>query len=268
MTSKVLGKILFIGFVGIAALYPFVKETSERNEGQQTSKPDQGKSKQPVKPVVVYNNKHLPKFAEIRDVKEKKRAFFSYLRPYVEQINKGIVEQRTFVIWMAEAPTKGKALTKYQKLLKQYDVDKTLPFEQSKAILLNRMDELPVPLVLMQAANESAWGTSRFALAANNLFGQWCFKPGCGVVPAGRPEGKTYEVRKFNHPSGSVRSYFNNINSGHAYQPLRDLREQLRQDNQPLDAIVLAEGLTAYSTRREEYVAEIQNMIRINNKFM
>ena len=44
--------------------------------------------------------------------------------------------------------------------------------------LMLRVDVLPVSLALAQAANESAWGTSRFALQGNNIFGQWCYEPG------------------------------------------------------------------------------------------
>ncbi|MDZ7825939.1 MAG: glucosaminidase domain-containing protein [Gammaproteobacteria bacterium] len=56
---------------------------------------------------------------------------------------------------------------------------------------LRRADEIPPSLVLAQAAAESAWGTSRFARMANNLFGQPRFTEGCGrwsgsAAPRGR----------------------------------------------------------------------------------
>ena len=41
----------------------------------------------------------------------------------------------------------------------------------------------------MQAANESAWGTSRFARIGLNFFGQWCYSKGCGMVPKRRNTG-------------------------------------------------------------------------------
>ena len=36
-----------------------------------------------------------------------------------------------------------------------------------------RMDMIPVSIALAQAAKESGWGTSRFALEGNAIFGQW-----------------------------------------------------------------------------------------------
>ena len=36
-----------------------------------------------------------------------------------------------------------------------------------------RMDIVPVSIAIAQAAKESGWGTSRFALEGNAMFGQW-----------------------------------------------------------------------------------------------
>jgi Bax protein len=119
--------------------------------------------------------------------------------------------------------------------------------------------------VLAQAANESAWGRSRFATEGNNLFGQWCFSQGCGLIPNGRPEGATYEVAVFDTPLDSIRSYMMNLNSFHAYDELRKIRKERRDQGQMITGKALAEGLINYSTRREEYVKEIQLMIEHNN---
>ena len=229
------------------------------------------KPKQAEKPVIV--NVNLPDFSKYRDVKEKKRAFFAFLRPFVEQINTEIEAQRLLVKNLDLQTSSQENRDEFQRLLKAYKVeasqsitvDNIGPLKQE---LLKRLDIIPVELVLMQAANESAWGTSRFALQANNLFGQWCFRKGCGIVPKGRPEGETYEVRKFNSPKQSIRGYFFNINAGYAYEELRTLRATLRAMNEEIDPYVIAEGLIPYSTRREAYVDEIQNMIRINKKYI
>ena len=119
-------------------------------------------------------------------------------------------------------------------------------------------------MVLAQAANESAWGTSRFSLVANNLFGQWTFIPGQGIIPKDRPEGETYEVRKFSTVYDSVRSYLLNLNTHQAYQQLRQLRTASRVNGQNPKGLKLAEGLLRYSTRGEDYVKELQAMIRFN----
>ena len=133
------------------------------------------------------------------------------------------------------------------------------------ALLRKRLDVVPPSLILARAANESAWGTSRFATKGNNLFGQWCFSKGCGLVPRGRAEGASHEVAKFSSPYRSVRAYIQNLNRHPTYQLLRDVRLEDRRENAPLSGLELAEGLRGYSERGEEYIEEIRAMIHYNN---
>ena len=123
---------------------------------------------------------------------------------------------------------------------------------------------MPEWLALMQAANESAWGTSRFAREGNNFFGQWCFRKGCGIVPSRRAKGATHEVAAFKSPAESVRAYMHNLNTGKAYRYLRKIRTGLRRQGKPLTAEVLAAGLDHYSERGHAYVEDLRRMIRVN----
>ena len=120
-------------------------------------------------------------------------------------------------------------------------------------------------LVLAQAANESGWGTSRFARQANNYFGMWCYQAGCGLKPRQRDQGQSHEVKHFKHVQDSVISYLHNLNTNRAYQPLRDLRQTTRDLGAPLRGVLLAEGLHAYSSRGEAYIKDIQTMIIAND---
>lgn len=258
--SNLVSRLLTIVIVTTFAAYPFFNHPDKVDEDQQ--------DEIAAETNIVYENEHLPDFSAISDVREKKKAFFSYLQPLVEQVNYEIEQQRDFILNLDKMPVSKNEKARLAKILKRYDVSSELSFAEMKKRLLRRADTLPVALVLMQAANESAWGTSRFALEANNLFGQWCFKKGCGVIPTGRPEGQTYEVRLFKHPIASIRSYFNNLNTGHAYVSLRSVREQQRNQQEELDPSMLATGLLKYSIRREAYVEEIQTMIRVNNKYI
>ena len=104
---------------------------------------------------------------------------------------------------------------------------------------------------------------------ANNLFGEWTFIPGQGIIPEGRPEGETYEVQKFATVYDSVRSYLHNLNTHSAYKHLRQLRAESRVSGKSPEGLKLAEGLLRYSTRGEDYIKELQAMIRSNklNRF-
>jgi len=130
--------------------------------------------------------------------------------------------------------------------------------------LLSRVDIIPLEMALVQAANESAWGQSRFAKQGNNYFGQWCYNKGCGMVPSQRAAGASHEVRRFANVRQSVRAYLRNINTSPAYAEFRNIRHSLRVQSKPLDAHVLVVGLKSYSERGMAYVRTIQSMIRSN----
>ncbi|HAW91796.1 MULTISPECIES: glucosaminidase domain-containing protein [unclassified Arsukibacterium] len=217
--------------------------------------------------------KPLPDFNAISDTTAKKRAFFDYLRPHVQRENNRLRYLRQQLLELAEKKRKNQRLNinEYAFLYSLYDefrMDVAESDPQMLAELLKRVDILPPSLVLMQAANESAWGTSRFAVEGFNFFGQWCFREGCGLVPLSRGEDQSHEVAKFDSPAQSIRSYFYNLNTFHTYEPLRDIRAKLRAERKPVRGEALAAGLGRYSERGEEYIAEISSMIRFNRRFL
>ncbi len=88
--------------------------------------------------------------------------------------------------------------------------------------------------------------------------------PGCGIVPSSRPEGATHEVADFNSPQQSVERYIHNLNHHPAYRELRIRREQLRDNDNPITGLALANELQRYSERGDAYIEELQSMIRFN----
>lgn len=206
----------------------------------------------------------------MRDVKQKKKLFFLSLLPMILTENAKVSLQREKLNHLFTQYDTTQQLSPHdhqwlKTIIKEYRFKHDpLVNESRREQLLSRVDTIPAALVLAQAANESAYGTSRFAQQANNIFGEWTFIPGTGIVPKGRPAGETYEVKKFTTLSKSIRSYINNLNTHSAYSDLRLTRETMRRNRQPLQAVALAEGLLNYSTRRDAYVAEIKTMIHYN----
>ena len=148
----------------------------------------------------------------------------------------------------------------------EYRVDyERLSKKETLEELMLRVDFIPVSLVLAQAANESAWGVSRFAVEGNNIFGQWCYEKGCGIVPARREAGAKHEVKIFDNVQNSIKAYFLNINTHDSYSYLRDLRAKMRDRSLKLDPMSLAIGLGRYSERGDSYVDEIQRIIIQND---
>lgn len=213
----------------------------------------------------------LPAFHEIDQVSEKKQQFFAYLTPLIREENQRIREQRARLLriaeaWHARGERPGWLDRRFlRSLAAEYrvdDADRTLDSVLDE--LQKRVDVIPRSLVLVQAAKESGWGSSRFARGGNNLFGQWCFEPGCGLVPSNRPPDSRHEVASFDTVRDAVASYVRNLNTHPSYDELRALRAQLRAENRTPSGEVLAQGLTRYSERGEAYVHEVQAMIRQN----
>ncbi|WP_166264370.1 glucosaminidase domain-containing protein [Marinobacter caseinilyticus] len=217
-------------------------------------------------PLPDWARKPLPDFSRYTDTTERKAAFFSYLYPRIVLANARVLIQRKHLLTLADKTPLSKQdrdwLGQQSERLK---VEAPMGSEEMFDMLARRLDVIPPSLVLAQAANESAWGTSRFARSGNNLFGQWCFSKGCGLVPRGRVDGASHEVASFDSPYQSIYSYIQNLNRHRTYQPLRNTREQVREKGGRATGHTLAQGLIGYSERGVDYVEEIRSMIRFNN---
>lgn len=208
----------------------------------------------------------LPDFSRYQDVNEKKDAFFSFLYPRIVLANSRILIERQYLETLSRKDTLSDAEISW--LVNQSErlrVDEEPGSEEMFRRLMSRLDVIPPSLILAQAANESAWGTSRFALKGNNLFGQWCFSEGCGMVPQSRGEDKSHEVAAFASPYRSITGYIQNLNRHPSYQLVRELRRKARESGDFPDGSTLAAGLASYSERGEEYISEIRSMISFNN---
>jgi len=218
-----------------------------------------------IEPITVF-----PDFASIDTVAVKKQQFFDFLEDYVMAENANIAETRRELRSYVDIANSGVAFSQRERrwilqLAEHYDLDTSALSDREIANeLYLRVDKVPVSLALAQAANESAWGTSRFARQGNNIFGQWCYEEGCGLVPRSRLSGATHEVKKFDSIQESVNAYINNINTHPSYSYLRELRARMRDQNRPLDPLRLAMGLGSYSQRGDNYVDEVQNLIMQN----
>ena len=212
----------------------------------------------------------LPDFAAIRDVKTKKSEFFGFLLPMIRESNRAILNQRALLLTIRDLVENESALDPRDKsviggLSSRYRVNPGNDLLNQIDELLLKVDVVPESLVLAQAANESGWGTSRFARQANNLFGVWCFRPGCGLTPLSRDEGLTHEVARYDSISDSINAYIHTINTNPAYINLRQIRAETRVEAEVMNGQALAEGLVNYSARGTDYVKEIQQLIRVNN---
>lgn len=211
--------------------------------------------------------KQLPDFSEYQDVKEKKEAFFSTLYPIIQEENQHILNIRDAVVRLEE--TKMENLTQEEiewlaVTANHYGVKAQSTDNDFFQKLLMKVDYIPPSLVLAQAAIESGWGSSRFSKEGNNLFGQWCFKRGCGMVPSARDDDKAHEVATFKTVNQSVRAYLKNLNTNQSYKSLRQLRANIRAKNEMVKGKALAVSLTKYSEEGPMYVQKLTRFIEQN----
>jgi Bax protein len=200
-----------------------------------------------------------------------KQRFFSQILPLVNNANQQILNDRNHLLSVLHLHNQGSSISNedkawINKLAKRYRIKKlNLNNNDQQQELLKRVDVIAPSMALAQAANESAWGTSRFSKEGNNLFGIWTYNPKIGIKPKNREPGKKHFVRKFASFQESVNVYIHTLNSHPAYKALREIRYQATQEKRQISGLELAEGLEKYSEKGQKYIDMIQAMIRKND---
>jgi len=219
---------------------------------------------------------HIPRrwreqTAATLDIEAKKQLFFRSVTPLALRANERVLAERTRLQGLELLLAAGGQLPDAEAnwlaaLAERYGLRSRKPLGAEERIrrLKRQVDTLPVSLIVAAAAEESGWGTSRFADEGNALFGQWT--RGQGLKPRRqRPAHADYRVKAFATPLESAHSYLLNINRHPAYGALREARAKLRAARQPLSGLALVSHLQAYSERGEAYVAALASLIRGND---
>jgi len=213
---------------------------------------------QKVKPIYLTK---LPKdLKALGDTKKKRELFIKIILPLILAENHKINEDRNklFKILSKNFNTVGERVW-LKRRFKEYKID-----DQDLSKLKMRMDIVPVSIAIAQAANESGWGTSRFALEGNALFGQWTWSKK-GISPKNKDPNASHKILQFQILKASVRAYKNNLNTHNAYKEFREARAKLRQGNNKIIGLELTKYLTAYASIGEKYVKILDDIIEKNS---
>ena len=196
----------------------------------------------------------------IGSTKKRKEMFIKIVLPLIVKENTKIRIDRKRLFTVLNKNSNTDIEKKWlEKKYKQYGVRRN-----DLSTLKIRMDEIPVSLAIAQAAKETGWGTSRFALKGNALFGQWTWS-GEGLKPKNAEKGKDHKVMKFHSLQLSVRAYLRNLNTHSTYKNLRKSRTELRNQNKPLDSMILSKHLDKYAETGSQYIEVLQKIIEQNN---
>ena len=198
---------------------------------------------------------------KIESTKEKKKLFLEIILPLVLEENNRIKLDRIKLFRVLNKKNNSNSEIRWLNTkFKQYGV-----VNKDLSTLKIRMDEIPVSLALAQAAKETGWGTSRFAIEGNALFGQWTFS-GEGIKPAGADSSDgSHKVMKFKVLKASVRAYQRNLNTHNSYREFRKARALMRERDQKLNSLDLADYLDKYAATGVEYTKIIKKIIEQNS---
>ena len=210
-----------------------------------------------VKPI--YFTQFPRDLDNLQSVQLKKETFIKIVLPLIVAENEKILDDREKLKLLVE-----KKFT--SDLEKQWLRQKLLEYKVKKGNLdelMHRMDMIPVSIALAQAAKESGWGTSRFALEGNAIFGQWTWD-GQGIAPLKRDGDKNHKILKFPILRASVKAYKNNLNTHKSYSKFREKRKSLRSKNKKITGLALTDTLKNYAQTGSEYTKILNQIITQN----
>ena len=210
-----------------------------------------------VKPI--YFTQFPKDLDEIQSVQLKKETFIKIVLPLIVAENEKILDDRYKLNKIAS-----KKMTSDEE--KQWLRQKFLEYKVKKGNigeLKLRMDIIPASIALAQAAKESGWGTSRFALEGNAIFGQWTWT-GRGIEPLMKDKSKSHKILRFPILRASVKAYKNNLNTHKSYKKFRDKRGELRSKNKKINGLVLTKTLDNYAQTGSEYTKILAQIITQN----
>ena len=213
---------------------------------------------QSVKPVYLSK---LPKdLKKIKSTNKRKDTFIKIVMPLILSENEKILEDRNklFRILGKQSNTMGEKVW-LKRRLKDYGIK-----GEDIAELKLRMDIVPTSIAIAQAAKESGWGTSRFALEGNAMYGQWTWG-GEGIEPSKKDKEKEHKILKFPKLQSSVAAYMKNLNTHRGYSEFRDKRSKIREKKQEVNGLDLVDYLYNYAQTGSEYVKTLKIIIQQNN---
>ncbi len=195
----------------------------------------------------------------IENTSQRKNLFIQIVLPLILDENNQIKLDRKKLFIVLNKNNNSDAEQKWLNMkFKQYGVK-----NKDLSTLKIRMDEIPVSLAIAQAAKETGWGTSRFALEGNALFGQWTFT-GEGIKPAAADSDASHKVMKFKVLQASVRAYQRNLNTHSSYREFRKVRAIQRDNQGHLNSLELVNYLDKYAETGKKYTKILKKIIEQN----
>lgn len=207
-----------------------------------------------VAPMVYTNTLSLKELS----IEDRKQKFIDLMLPAIIVTQYRINKNRSRIIEihnniLNEIPiTQKDSLFVYERL-KMYNAE-------TISDLIDRLKPHPTSIVLAQGALESGWGTSRFFLKANNIFGIWSFNPNDKRIRANHSRGsRAIYLKKYENISQGIFDYYKTLARVSVY---KEFRKKRVDNNNPYELIPYLYG---YSELGEVYINRLRVVIKHNN---
>ena len=212
---------------------------------------------------------YIPKNISQYETNKKKSVFKAILLPIALRGNEMVLKERrqmkiafsTNNIYQIERFSKKYKIKNFKKI--NFSTLNRSELRTIKLELLNKINSIPISLILAQSIIESGWGASRFAQEGNALFGQWTWKNDDGIKPKGNLDAN-FSVKSFDSLLDSVNSYILNLNTHPAYKEFRNYRISQYNTGKKITGIEMANFLDKYAEIGFEYVTKVKKMIKKN----
>ncbi len=212
---------------------------------------------------------HIPKNISQYKKNKKKSVFKAILLPIALRGNEIVLEERKLMkiafstnnIYQIEIFSKKYKVKNFKKI--NFSNLNRSELRLIRSELLNKINSIPISLILAQSIIESGWGASRFAQEGNALFGQWTWKNNDGIKPKENLNAN-FSVKNFDSLLDSVNSYLLNLNTHPAYKSLRNFRMSQYNAGKNITGNDMANFLDKYAEIGFAYVTKLKNMIEKN----
>ena len=259
-----------IGFCITFAIFNFfIEKIAIKNEGKnnpqiQNIRFNQVQSYKSSEEIKKSSKISIKNNFESFSLEERKKNFITDLLPIIKKANQDILEKRTFFFKVKKKIQNNNLNVLEAAILKKLFNEFRIK-NNDLTELKKRIDIVPISLAIAQAAIESGWGTSRFALEGNAYFGQKVIGVKVNGIRPTDSKNPLIKVRTFKNLDDSVKAYLNNLNTHFAYKNFRKSRNELRSFGKTLEGRVLVNQLKQYSELGNEYIYNVKKIIKTNN---
>lgn len=222
------------------------------------------KDKKPVPRIFVQS---VPSdFNKKKFDEERPALFYEMLLPVILKANEALIVEREQVLRLRKefdetGDLTPESMTELNKWIERYDVKRSDDLGTLFNTLVPRVDAVTPTLLLTMAAEDSGFGTSRYAREYNAIFNQRDWN-GNGAVPdEAQKEGPQYRIKVFPSLYEAVLSEIHYLNTNGYFENYRIAREKYRRTGNLMRGYSIAHLLINFPYRPMKYPDILKHLI-------